>query len=347
MDTPEGAASEEAERASPNKCTITGPECQARRTQKARRGSRPRKARQREALTPSGQWKSGGKGSGSTPRLQGGARRAGAGAPKAGGLALPASPQRGRQGRGGGRGEPTATEAAAASDKQHRQATARAARGPRSESPGGQGRNTGARQGPAAPGAGARRRGGHKADEGTPQPGGDPAEEPAKRQSEHGAEQGRPNREPAAGGGRAKRSGASESPRRRAAPHKRPSGQAGGEAEGRHQARAARAAADPRRGRGPGATGDAECAKRAEGAPKGQRGDERPGAKGRTPQRVRGGQRPERAGWAPGVGPGTRPAAPRPQAVLAAHVAQPKEGRRRLGVRPDLFRLPIAMTGAS
>lgn len=265
------------------------------------------------------------------PRLQGGARRAGAGAPKAGGLALPASPQRGRQGRGGGRGEPTATEAAAASDKQHRQATARAARGPRSESPGGQGRNTGARQGPAAPGAGARRRGGHKADEGTPQPGGDPAEEPAKRQSEHVAEQGRPNREPAAGGGRAKRSGASESPRRRAAPHKRPSGQAGGEAEGRHQARAARAAADPRRGRGPGATGDAECAKRAEGAPKGQRGDERPGAKGRTPQRVRGGQRPERAGWAPGVGPGTRPAAPPPAGGFGCACGAAKRGPSPFG----------------
>lgn len=221
---------------------------------------------------------------------QGGSAQRGGGSPQRRSLALPAAPQRGAQGRGGGRGRTSPTR------QQQRAREPPNGRNPSSADGGAQQAREGAGAQPKGPGGRAQK----KRPEGPPGPPGPEATAPeaAKRtgrggpggptrSAEASPERSKGDRSEAkearsAERGEPKRSGGSEWPRRPAGPHKRPSVGAGGEGPGggpgdrsaaeggrtrrtgaAKRRRARRAGAAPRRGRGPGASGDAECAKKA------------------------------------------------------------------------------------
>ncbi len=197
------------------------------------------------------------------------------------GPALPASPQRGRQGRGGGRGEATDTRSAPARRKRSGRST-RAGRPERADQrPRGRGRESGPQGPPEAP---RQEPSGPEAPKGAAQGGPGGARQP---HSTAGAGARATNGSPQRSGWRGKRPGAEREAAEGASPHKCPSGKAGGKGGGpgrpegekpggqklpeptrRSRGRARRAGAAPPRGGGPGASGDAECAKGAADRPR-------------------------------------------------------------------------------
>jgi len=215
------------------------------------------------------QWEGGGQRNRKQPDDEGRPEGPGAGAPKAGGHALPASPQRGRQGRGGGQGrthrppqqqrarEPRSGTLAARTEAHRKPAEARArsqkAPGPEAETSGPKGPRRPRGQEPTAPEA-ARADGAAIAGERSE---GDPRREQPRRRPEARSRSGRAQGGPggatrsAAGSprrskgdrsqsggspqrseGEPKRSGASERPRSRTAAHTARAGEPGGRARG-------------------------------------------------------------------------------------------------------------------
>ena len=243
----------------------------------------------------------------------------------------PRAPQRGAAGAGGRQGEKPPNHEA---PPERRTASPRW-RGRAAKSPGGRRPKTSGPKGRAGP----RGRSPPPPKPRSGRAGGAPAG-PRAGDCRPGAEEGRPNREPAPERmGRRSQTGPASA---RGAAQRRTSGRAwepGGRPEGRGRGgperpegarrrngpakrrRARRAGADPRRGRGPGASGDAECAKRAGDSPTRRAHNSGSGASEAQPQAARG---------APGAGPGPRGAAPQ------GEHASPRSGAKRAGGRSPL-----------
>lgn len=257
----------------------------------------------------------------------------GAGAPKAGGLTLPASPRRGRQGRGGGRGEPHGHHRSSAPGRpKGSPSSADGEAAPAGGTPAGG--KAAAGRSPGAGGTQSPAEGRAKAP-GREPPGPKPDRRPEGRREGRSAGRGakggpgeatrctrpkaarskadrtgRPQqRKAGAKGSRGQRAPAEPRQRRTRAerisrgerPTARPRRQGAMRRTGAaKRRRAPRAEGDPRRGRGPGATGDPECAKRR---PKADRGAQPQRVWARDEARAHAGQGGAHSG------PGTRPAA--------------------------------------